>query len=89
MAIEICVSVDELERALAKLKEYTEAGFTHSLAVMEVSQAGEMLDDCRLRFRDVVARASDGPQFNYGRFQILPGIHRFVNGKVERTEPRR
>lgn len=82
--MEICVSAEELRKALADIESAERNGFHHCLAVFRLASAGWMLHDCQLRYSDLIERAhpTNGAQ-DWGRRQEVTKRHRFVNGKLE------
>jgi hypothetical protein len=78
-----CIDAAQLRRALVDIEAAEKNGFMHCLAVLNLTQAGPMLDDCRVEYSDLCERAhpTDGG-FNWGRFQGVTRKNRFVNGKL-------
>lgn len=81
--MELCISAEELRKALAQIEEAEKNGFMHCLGVFKITQAGYMLDQCRATYSDLLERAhpQDG-SLNWGRFQSVSKRHRFEDGKL-------
>lgn len=83
MSIQFCISPDQIRGALEEIEAAEKNGFHFCLAVFEIAQAGQMLDQCLARYSDLVERAHPtDPEYHYGRFQCVSRTHRFENGKL-------
>lgn len=81
--MELCITAADLRAALADIEAAERNGFHHCLAVLKLSSAGGGLDECRVRYSDLLERAhpTDG-RLNWGRFQRVTARHRFEGGKL-------
>jgi hypothetical protein len=81
--MELCISAAHLRAALADIEAAERNGFHHCLAVFKLASAGEMLENNKLRYSDLLERAhpTDG-NLNWGRFQRVSARHRFEDGKL-------
>jgi hypothetical protein len=46
MSLDFCIGEEELRKALKLIEAAKRGGYSHTLAVFEISQAGKRLDDC-------------------------------------------
>lgn len=69
MSIEICITKEQLEKALEDVTLAHKNGFTHSLAVFRLTKVGGSITDCRADYSDLIPRASEtNPGLMWGRF---------------------
>lgn len=79
----ICVSADQLRRALADIESAEANGFMHCLAVFDIVSAGRQIDQCRGEYSDLIERAHPtNGNLNWGRFQGVTAKNRFAKGKL-------
>jgi len=66
--IELSIDEHQLCHALADIEKAKARGFTHCLAVVQLKQVGNSVDDCRLEYSDLILKAhpTDETQ-NWGR----------------------
>ena len=91
--MELCVSGEQLRKALAEIEAAEKNGFMHCLAVFKLASAGYMLSDCRANYSDLIERAhpTDG-SMDWGRFQRVSQRHKFKAGKLvplKRSRPQK
>lgn len=78
-----CISGDQLRKALADIEAAEKNGFMHCLAVFDITQAGQMIDDCRAEYSGLIEKAHPtNGNFNWGRFQGVTKRNRFIDGKL-------
>ena len=79
----LCISGDDLRKALAAIEAAEKNGFMHCLAVFDMSRAGHMISDCRAEYSDLIERAhpTDG-NLDWGRFQGVTRNNKFKSGKL-------
>ena len=66
--MEVCITLAELEKALAALRDAKAHGLKHSLACLQLVQGGRRVDECLVAFNGVILRASaTDPSKNWGR----------------------
>jgi hypothetical protein len=83
MAIEFCISGEQLRAALKEIEAAENNGFKHCLAVFKFAQAGSMLSDCTAEYSDLLERAHPtNGSLDWGRFQGVTRAHKFVGGKL-------
>ena len=81
--MELCITPDELRKALTDIEQAEANGFMHCLSVFRVSSAGRMLDQCRMEYDSLIEKAhpTDG-NLNWGRFQSVTRRNKFKGGKL-------
>jgi hypothetical protein len=81
--MEFCIDAAQLRAALADIEEAERNGFQHCLAVLKLTSAGDTLDECKVRYSDLLERAhpTDG-RLNWGRFQRVSARYLFKGGKL-------
>ena len=83
MSMSLCISADQLRKALADIEKAEANGFMHCLAVFDMATAGPMISDCTARYSDMVERAHPTDEnLNWGRFQGVTRRHKFEDGKL-------
>jgi len=83
MSMQFCVDAEQLRKALAAIEAAEKNGFMHCLAVMEMSSAGAMIDECRASYTDLLERAHPtNGHLNWGRFQRVSARNTFKDGKL-------
>lgn len=79
--IEFCVPKDELEKALAALKQAEANGFLHCMPVFRMLPGGRGLDEWVAAYDDLVVRtAPDDLNADYGRARGMTVEQRFEGG---------
>lgn len=82
--MEICVTGEELRKALKQIEQAESQGFEHCLSIFTITQAGRCVSDCRAEHEGLILRAhpTDG-NLNWGRItnQFL-GDYNFIDGKL-------
>lgn len=88
MGIEVCISAGQLRRALRDIEAAEANGFDHCLAVLELEACGMMLDQCLVRYSDLVEKAhpTDG-SLSWGRFQGVTRRYKFEGGQLVPLKP--
>lgn len=85
--MELCISADDLRKAIIDIEKAEANGFMHCLAVFKMTSAGRNLDECRAEYSDLSERAHPtDANFNWGRFQGVTRRNKFVDGKLVRIE---
>lgn len=81
--MEFCIAASELRKALAEIERAEKNGFFHCLGVFRFSQAGQMIDQNRAVYSDLLEKAhpKDG-SLDWGRFQGVTKRNKFVDGKL-------
>jgi hypothetical protein len=81
--MELCIDADQLRSALADIEAAERNGFLRCLAVFKLASAGDMLENNRLRYGDLLERAhpTDG-NLNWGRFQRVSRRFQFKDGQL-------
>lgn len=83
MSMSLCISGDELRKALAAIEAAEKNGFMYCLAVFDMASAGPMIYECRARYSDLIERAADNdPSLDWGRFQGVSRRNKFEDGKL-------
>jgi len=82
--MEFCITAGELRKALAEIEQAEKNGFFHCLGVFKFSQAGQMIDQNRAVYSDLLEKAhpTDG-NLNWGRFQGVTRRNKFIKGKLK------
>lgn len=78
-----CIDAEQLRKALAEIEAAEKNGFMHCLAVFRMASAGQMLDQNRAEYSDMIEKAHPtNGRFDWGRFQGVTRLNRFENGKL-------
>lgn len=81
--MELCISAQELRRALAEIESAEQHGFHHCLAVFRITSAGQFVYDCQATYSDLLERAHPtDPRLNWGRFQSVSQQCYFRDGRL-------
>jgi hypothetical protein len=79
--IEMIINERELRRALSDIEEAKARGFMFCEAVLQLKRAGESVEDCKLKYSDLVLKAHPiDPNLNWGRGEFRNC--RFVEGEL-------
>ncbi|HUX80471.1 MAG TPA: hypothetical protein VMW10_12125 [Alphaproteobacteria bacterium] len=83
MQMEMVISAGELRKALADIEAAEKNGFMFCLAVVKLASVETNLDQCQLRYNDIIEKAhpTDG-KLNWGRFQCVSRNFKFKKGKL-------
>lgn len=82
--MELCISSLELRKALGDIEQAEENGFDYCLAVFKITSAGQMLDNCRAQYSDLIEKADPSDsKLDWGRFQNVSKKFKFVNGRLK------
>ena len=82
MSMQMVVSSKQLRAALAEIEAAESRGFGHCLAVFSLMSAGFILDENKLKFDDLICRASNtNSHLDWGRGG-MEKYSRFIDGKV-------
>ncbi len=64
----ITITYEELKKAMAEMDVAVANGFVASLAVFKLSEAGDMLSQCRMKYSDLIPQGSDTDgRYQWGR----------------------
>ena len=87
MAMNFCISGEQLRKALKEIKRAENNGFDYCLAVFEIVGAGRMLDDNLAEYDDLIEKAhpTDGC-LDWGRGQNVTVYNKFIDGKLKRIK---
>lgn len=81
--ISICLDAEQLRKALSAIEAAEANGFMYCLAVVDVTQVGPSLDNCRGSYSHLVERAHPtDPDFNWGCYQGVTRRNKFENGRL-------
>jgi len=83
MSMNFCIDAEQLRAALEEIEAAEKNGFHYCLAVFRMASAGQMLDQNRAAYSDLIERAHPTDRhFNWGRFQSVSKRHKFKDGKL-------
>jgi hypothetical protein len=86
MSIEMCLTREELLTALKQLDIAHENGFKHSLAIVQLVQAGECVDKFIAKYDSLILKAHPtNPSKDWGRCNN-PEWYKMVRGKCVEVE---
>ena len=82
--MEVCITKEELRKALADLDAVAENGLTASTAVFTLISAGRNLEKCVMVYEDIIAKAHPtDPHLNWGRLgKSCVKTYRVVEGQL-------
>jgi hypothetical protein len=80
----LTINEEELRKALADIGRAKERGFTHTEALMHLSQVGQTIEDDRLTYANrVILKAGPTPNLDFGNTNSeWIDWYRFENGQV-------
>ena len=79
----ICITPDELRKALSDIEHAEANGFHYCLSVFRLSSVGHMLDQNRMEYSDMIEKAHPtNGNLDWGRFQRVTRNNKFVDGKL-------
>lgn len=83
--MDVSITEAELRKALTELEVAKERGFKHSVAILHIFQAGEMIDDNKVRYDSLILKAHPTkPSKDWGRCHD-PREVRLINGQCEQV----
>lgn len=86
--MDLCITADQLRKALADIERAEKNGFMHCLAVFGMVSAGRMLDQNRAEYSDMIEKAHPtNGNLNWGRFQGVSRRNRFEDGELIPIKP--
>jgi len=81
--MDVVITSDELKKALAEIEAAEKNGFMYCLAVLKITSAGPMLDQCRVAFSDIIEKAHPTDRkLDWGRFQDVSRHYKFKHGQL-------
>jgi len=81
--MEICIEPEQLRKALAEIERAEGNGFHHCLSVFTLSSGGSTLDQCRMKYSDILERADPtNGNLDWGRHQGVTRYNKFIDGKL-------
>lgn len=84
--LDFTVNEEELRKALAKVELAKKNGFTHSVAVFGITEAGRNIEAVKAEHQGMILKAHPtDPKLNWGR-NDHPEWYRCVNGEVKDIE---
>ena len=85
--MDMVIDAEQLRAALADIEKAEKNGFMYCEAVVKLVRCGQMLDQNKLEYSDMIEKAHPtNGRLDWGRFQTVTRENKFVDGELVSIE---